>query len=85
MATVALYTIRRRRRTGADAERVGDERPGLLGRDLFFYSLVSALAALLYLLRGCALDGIALLAVAAAVVASAIAVSRRKAEEESEH
>ncbi|ERI99733.1 MULTISPECIES: hypothetical protein [Eubacteriales] len=85
MAAVALYTIRRRRRTGADAERVGDERPGLLGRDLFFYSLVSALAALLYLLRGCALDGIALLAVAAVVVASAIAVSRRKAEGESEH
>ncbi|MCQ4949992.1 hypothetical protein [Bittarella massiliensis (ex Durand et al. 2017)] len=85
MAAVAVYTACRRRQTDADAEKMGDERPGLLGKDLFFYSVVSALTALLYLLRGCALDGVALLAVAAAIVASAIVVSRREAEEKSEH
>ncbi len=85
MAAVALYTVCRRRQTGADAEEMGTERPGLLGRDLVFYSLVSGLTALLYLLRGCALDGVALVAVAAATVASAIVVSRRKAEKENRY
>lgn len=85
MAAVALYTVCRRRQTGADAREMGTERPGLLGRDLVFYSLVSGLTALLYLLRGCALDGVALVAVAAATVASAIVVSRRKAEKENRY